>query len=179
MAPQNRGRKSHGRAGPLELIWLSAFAVVLMVTLRPCFQARWLSALVPLATLGLYYATAQQDELTQLEILVAFPLYLVAWLSLKALEIEGGRPAARMILLFFLSGICAAVATLFKLLLAPIPVAFWLIASFYLFRIGRVSLPGLVFQVWVPVAAGVVLPFAAVLLWFWHIGALRELLWTA
>ncbi len=163
----------------LELIWLSAFAVVLMVTLRPCFQARWLSALVPLATLGLYYATAQQDELTQLEILVAFPLYLVAWLSLQALETGGARPAVRIMLLLFLSGLCAAVATLFKLLLAPIPVAFWLIASFYLLRNGRVSWPGLVFQVWVPVAAGVVLPFAAVLLWFWQIGALRELLWTA
>lgn len=170
----------------LELIWLSIFALVLMITLRPCFQARWLSALVPLATLGLYYATAMQDELTQLEILVAFPLYLVAWLSLRALETSdrtegasGASSAVRMALLFFVSGLCAAVATLFKLLLAPIPVAFWLIASFYLLRGGGVSLLGLLFRVWVPVAIGVILPFIAVLLWFWQIGALRELLWTA
>lgn len=170
----------------LELIWLSVFAIVLMVTLRSSLQARWLSALAPLATLGLYYATAQQDELTQLEILVALPLYLVAWSSLQAVVSEekpGGKAeaslAGRMVLLFFFSGLCAAVATLFKLLLAPIAVAFWLIASFYLLRDGRTSLPGLIVRVWIPVAAGVILPFVAVVLWFWQIGALRELLWTA
>ena len=170
----------------LELIWMSAFAVVLMITMRPCFQARWLSALVPLATIGLYYATALQDELTQLEILVAFPLYLVAWSALRALDPPGGAKepegevqANRMVLLFFFSGLCAGFATIFKLLLAPIPVAFWLIASFYLFREHRLSLAVLVVRVWMPVAIGVILPLGAVVLWFWQIGALKELLWTA
>ncbi|WP_282607186.1 glycosyltransferase family 39 protein [Pelagibius sp. Alg239-R121] len=170
----------------LELIWFAVFAVILMVTLRPYFQARWLSAVVPLATIGVYYATALEDELTQLEILVAFPLYLTAWSALQALEpskregtSENEISGKRMVLLFFFSGLTAAVATLFKLLLAPIAVAFWLIASFYLLREHKVSLIGLLLRVWTPVAVGVVLPFCAVVFWFWQHSALQELFWTS
>jgi hypothetical protein len=161
----------------LELIWMMAFAVVLMVTLRPYLKAPWLSALAPLATIGIYYATAGEYELTQLEMMVAFPLYLSGWCALCAVEIPSS--GKRLALLFFLSGLFAAVATLFKLLLAPIPVAFWLVASFYLFRTQRLALVGLVAQVWLPVAVGVALPFCGTLFWFWQAGALQELLWTA
>lgn len=163
-----------------ELIWMGVLALVLMITLRPYLQARWLSALAPVATIGVYYATAREDELTQLEMLVALPLYLTAWCALRALQRSRNQPAAKpMALLFFASGLTAALATLFKLLLAPIPVAFWLIASVYLLRDGRADLSGLALRLWLPVALGVTFPFAGVTLWFWQAGALPELLWTA
>lgn len=163
-----------------ELIWMGGLALVLMVTLRPYLQARWLSALVPVATVGVYYATAREDELTQLEMLVALPLYLTAWCALNAIQGASGPPAARrMALLFFASGLAAALATLFKLLLAPIPVAFWLIASAYLLRDGKAGLSGLALRLWLPAALGVIVPFAGVTFWFWQAGALQELLWTA
>ncbi len=169
----------------LELLWMLVFAAVLMRTLRPYLYAGWLSSLAPVATIGIYYATAREDELTQLEMLVALPLYLVAWCSLQALKTRTGAKdeakadPKRMAALFFASGLAAAIATLFKLLLAPIPVAFWIIASSYLIRERRITLPGLIGVLWLPVAAGVILPFAAVVLWFWQAGALQELLWTA
>ena len=164
----------------LEVIWMMAFAVVLMITLRPYLQAPWLSALAPAATIGVYYATAGEFELTQLEMIVAFPLYVTAWCALRAIALAKAGPApARMALLFFLGGLFAGLATLFKLLLAPIPVAFWLIASIYLLAGRRIALPGLVACLWIPVAAGVILPLSATVLWFWQAGALQELLWTS
>lgn len=164
----------------LELIWMMAFSVILMITLRPYFQAPWLTALAPLATVGVYYAGAGEYELTQLEMMVALPLYLTAWCSLRAIKLaEAQSLPGIMVLLFFLSGLFAALAALFKLLLAVIPIAVWLLASFFLFRTRGITLVGLVTKFWIPAAIGVVLPLAATLFWFWQAGALQELLWTS
>ena len=160
-----------------ELIWMLAFAVLLMATLRPHLQAPWRSALVPAASIGVYYATVGEHELTQLEMLVGLPLYVCAWCALHAVG-QAVTPA-RMALLFFLAGLAAGLATLFKLLLAPIPVALWLVASVYLLKDRKTTLLGLLPRLWLPAAAGVALPIAAVVFWFWQAGALRELLWTA
>lgn len=163
-----------------ELIWMMLFSLVLMVSLRPYFQAPWLTALAPLATVGVYYASAGEYELTQLEMMVALPLYLTAWCSLRAMRLsETQASPGAVVLLFFLSGLFAALAALFKLLLAVIPIAFWLLASFLLFRARGITLLGLVTKFWIPAAAGVVLPLAATLFWFWQAGAFQELLWTS
>lgn len=163
----------------LELLWMMLFSLILMVTLRPYFQAPWLTALAPLATVGLYYAGAGEYELTQLEMMVALPLYLTAWCSLRAIKQAEAQSAPGVIVfLFFLSGLFAALAALFKLLLAVIPVAFWLLASFLLFRTRGITLLGLVTKFWIPAAVGVVLPLAATLFWFWQAGAVQEMLWT-
>lgn len=166
----------------LELIWMLTFAAVLMVTLRPYLQAPWLSALAPAATIGVYYATVGEHELTQLEMMVGFPLYLTAWTALQAIRSavkEERAPAFRLAALFFLGGLCAGTATLFKLLLAPIAMAFWLVASAYLVMGRRVSLAGLLGVLWVPAGLGAMLPVTAIVLWFWQASALQELLWTA
>lgn len=164
----------------LELIWMMAFAVVLMITLRPYLRAPWLSALAPAATIGVYYATAGEFELTQLEMIVAFPLYLSAWCALRALDLTKDGPSAKvMVTLFFFSGFFAGTAALFKLLLAPIPVAFWLMASAFLLLERRAKLLNLAARLWLPVALGVALPLGAVVFWFWQAGTLQELLWTS
>ncbi|TQV77677.1 glycosyltransferase family 39 protein [Denitrobaculum tricleocarpae] len=164
----------------LELIWMMVFALVLMITLRPHLKAPWLSALAPLATIGVYYAGVTEYELTQLEMIVAFPLYLTAWCCLHAVTLAETRSSPwGIVLLFFLSGCFAALAVFFKLLLAVIPITFWLLASFFLFRGRALTLVGLATRFWIPGAVGVALPLAATLFWFWQAGALQELLWTS
>ena len=63
-----------------ELGYLLLFSALLMWTLRPTFATPWFSCLVPIATVGAYYVVAKSWHQTQLEMLVAFPLYLSLWL---------------------------------------------------------------------------------------------------
>lgn len=164
----------------LELIWMLAFSAVMMIILRPCLQMPWLSAVAPAATVGIYYATSSEYELTQLEMMVAFPLLLTAFCAVRAIEVTREGPApAKVAMLFFIGGLCAGFATVFKLLLAPIAVVFWLVAAVYLLRARQIGLPGLVLQGALPTAIGVALPLAAVVFWFWREGTLQEMLWTA
>jgi hypothetical protein len=64
-----------------ELLYFLLFAIVMMKILRPYFRHPWLASLVPLSTIGVYYATVDPWLLTQLEIIVAFPILLSLWLS--------------------------------------------------------------------------------------------------
>jgi hypothetical protein len=61
-----------------ELVYWLAFSVFALVTLSPYFTTRWGAALVPVFTIVVYYLYAGLLDLTQIEILVAFPI-LVAW----------------------------------------------------------------------------------------------------
>ena len=64
----------------LELIWMSTFALVLMVALRRYYYFPWLSAVAPVAVISVYYVSSEPFLLTQLEILVALLIFLSAWL---------------------------------------------------------------------------------------------------
>ena len=57
------------------------FSLFLIVTLRGRFERRWVAALAPLFTVGAYYLAAKALNLTQIEVLVAFPLYAAWWFS--------------------------------------------------------------------------------------------------
>ena len=82
----------------------------------------WLSSFVPITTIGSYYGITDSWHLTQLEILVSLPLFLCAWFCWR--EWRGNIRRAGG---WFISGACAAVATIFKLVLAPIPIGIWLV----------------------------------------------------
>jgi hypothetical protein len=69
-----------------ELTYWLAFSVFALVALRPYFTTRWGAALVPVFTIVVYYLYAGLLDLTQIEILVAFPL-LVAWWLLDRTEL--------------------------------------------------------------------------------------------
>lgn len=157
-----------------ELLWLMAFAVLLMITLRGAFRISWLSAFVPVATIGVYYGIVSESELTQLEFLVSFPLFSLALCLLGA----HSHPKA-MMGLYFVSGLLAGVTVLFKLLLAPLCVGLWLVALVYHFRTHSIGIATLVIRAVLPATLGVVLVLGGVVLLYVHWGHLDELLWTA
>ncbi len=158
----------------LELLWMLVFALVLMVTLAREFTVRWAVAGVPVAVIGTYYAASDPFHLTQLEMLVALPVYLSAWLATRTPS--AARPLA---LMQFLSGVCAGVTVTFKIVFAPLFVLFWLVAWYYLWRAGLRDWRRMALCLLAPVSAGVALVIGLVAGWFWYEGALWELYWTA
>lgn len=160
----------------LELIWHCAFAVVLVALLRRYFERHWLSSLVPLTTIGVYYCHTGVWHLTQLEILVGLPLFLVVWFSTT---IDSARP--RRPLHYALAGICAAVVLVFKLILAPLVAAFWLLGAAVEWRAGRVGVTQAIFGRVLPAVIGLAATLAVILGVCALAGliGLRELVWTS
>lgn len=154
----------------LELLWQVAFAAVLLVTLKPRLSPG-AAALLPLLTVGLTWAASGPWHLTQVELLVGFPLYLVLFFALRAGDSDGRARHA------FLSGLCAAVVAMFKLVLLPVVAAIWLVALFEAWRARR-PVGELVGEYVVPALGGLLLPWAAGLVMWWHAGLLPTLRWT-
>jgi hypothetical protein len=102
-----------------ELVYWLGFSVFALVALRPYFTTPWGAPLVPVFTVVVYYLSAGALELTQVEILVAFPI-LVAWWLIDRTDPgtrEGlGRYAA--------AGLAAAAVILLKHLYLVIVLAF-------------------------------------------------------
>jgi hypothetical protein len=67
-----------------ELAYWLAFSVFAIGVLRPYFTTRWGAPLVPVFTAVVYYLYAEPLDLTQIEILVAFPLLVAWWLVDRA-----------------------------------------------------------------------------------------------
>ncbi|HEX6013381.1 MAG TPA: hypothetical protein VFY87_16590, partial [Geminicoccaceae bacterium] len=105
--------------------------------------------------------------------LVPLPLFACLWLSSYSWSAARTCKAAH-----FASGCCAAIAAVFKLILMPIPVTFWLAsAAWAIAREGRP--PGTVLRdQLLPATTGVVVVFGAVTAYFAMLGALPEFLWT-
>ena len=102
-----------------ELVYWLAFSVFALATLSPYFTTRWGAALVPVFTVVVYYLYAGLLDLTQVEILVAFPL-LVAWFL-----IDQGDPGSRTGLTrYAAAGLAAAAVVLLKHLYLLIILAF-------------------------------------------------------
>ncbi len=107
----------------VELAYMLALAVVLLITLRGPAGSPGMARLAAILTVGYYYAVSGSNHLTQVEGLVAFPLFLCMWWALGATDRPGGA-AWRL----FLSGVAGGVTVVFKLILLPIPAGFWLLA---------------------------------------------------
>ncbi len=158
----------------LELIWMSTFALVLMVTLRRYYCFPWLSAVAPIAVISVYYVSSEPFLLTQLEILVGLPIFLSAWLVTRP---PSSTKAQRW--LAFASGVCAGIAVVFKLLFAPLFVVFWLVTSFHVYSTQSLPIRSIIKNIWIPVSVGVAVVLGIVVGKFWIDGALDELIWTA
>lgn len=156
-----------------ELLWQLVFAVVIVVALRPLLRYRWLAPLAPLAILASYWVFCAPHQQTQLEILVGLPLFVVAWISTIRWQ-----STATCCLGFLAAGMAAGVATLFKHLLAPIPVAFMIAATAGALRstglAGTAQMPRgrVVLLMWLPFACGVVFVWGLTAAAFWRLDAI-------
>jgi hypothetical protein len=154
----------------LELLWMMAFALTLLATLRRRWGPGPAATLAPLFVVGAFYAGATDYYLTQVEGLVGFPLYLTLWFATRGADEEPRAWRA------FASGLCGAVVLLFKLVFLPLVGVFWLLALVDVAR--RSGLARALAVVALPVALGFFLPIAAVLVFFVRLDVLGTLLWT-
>jgi hypothetical protein len=102
----------------LELIWFLALALLIVVSMRPRFALACMGELCALFTVGVYLTVCRTWHLTQLEGLVALPLF--AGLILAVPTTPGATAGKAR---WFGFGIAAGVVAVFKLLLLAIPIA--------------------------------------------------------
>lgn len=158
----------------LELGWMLGLAVLMMVLLRGYFRHRWLSAAAPAAAIVPYYVFAEPYSQTQVEIMVALPLFVTAWSLWRAAENEHRRVG-----LALLAGLAAGFATAFKHVLAPIPVGFVLIATLFMLRRPRTQpVFAALGSLWLPFALGVIVVWGAISLGFLIHGGFADFFWT-
>jgi hypothetical protein len=102
-----------------ELAYWFAFSLFALVALRPYFTTRWGAPLVPVFTVVSYYLYGELPDLTQIEILVAFPILVAWWL------IDQAHPGTRTgVRRYAAAGLAAAAVVLLKHLYILIILAF-------------------------------------------------------
>jgi hypothetical protein len=93
----------------LELFYWLAFSILVLLAFPRYFTQRWGAPLVLVFTVVVYYLYADVLDLTQIEILVAFPILLAWWL------IDGAPPVNRRALWrYAAAGLAAAAIVLLK-----------------------------------------------------------------
>jgi Dolichyl-phosphate-mannose-protein mannosyltransferase len=154
----------------LELLYWLAFSIFCVRALRPYFDAPWAPALVPIATVAVYYMYASILDLTQIEILVAFPILLAWWLVDRSRPDEAG--AVRR---FAAAGCAAAFIVLLKY--PYVLIAFAMIGS-ALFRRWRRAPWADVRRSMIGFAVGLMVPIALTTSYFAVHGQLGRIWWA-
>ncbi len=160
-------------AHAFELLYLTAFSIVLMKTMKKYYRQAWLASLAPLFTVGIYYGVAGISQLGQVEGLVSFPMFLCLWFAYTASQ-EAQFRGAR----FFVSGLMGGIALIFKLMFAPIVLAFWVttLGSMMLGE-GRRAIKSVAVN-GAAVFAGVFIPLSVMFAYFARAGALDVVYYT-
>jgi len=157
-----------------EMLWWGGFSIFSFVMLRQYFDNKFLSAAVPLVTLTVYYAHLIPWVATQVEILVGFPILVCVLFLARSYGSSSGAAWG-----FGLAGVLAGVTVAFKLALAPMFIAFVLVATVEQVRIAR---PDNAFKfiagLWFGFTLGVALVLSATALAFLAIGVLDQFIWT-
>jgi hypothetical protein len=106
-----------------ELFYWLLFSIILLWYLEKFrfFSNKNLNYFVPIMIVGTYYSFVQLKAMTQLEVLVNFPLMMVV--ISNTLFQQGKR---RRLLWLLVSGIFGGIVIFFKLILAPVLLALWL-----------------------------------------------------
>jgi hypothetical protein len=154
----------------LELLYWLAFSIFCLRALRPYFDAPWAPALVPIATIAVYYMYADLLDLTQIEILVAFPILLAWWLVDRSRPDEAG--AVRR---FTAAGCAAAFIVLLKY--PYVLIAFAMIGS-VLFRRWRRAPRARARRSMIGFALGLLVPVMLATIYFVVYGQLGRIWWA-
>jgi len=163
----------------LELIWFTAFAALLLTSLRRWFDNRWGAAVATLLIVGFYWAVTEDWHQTQPEGLVVFPFFVSVWFANEAARrgksAAGGSGAFPF---WVIAGFANGVVGTFKLLLVVLPAICWAMALLSRWRDPR---PGRLRDVLLGkagLALGFVIPLAAMVLALQAHGVMREA-WAA
>ena len=157
----------------LEALWLMAAAWFAYRVGRQAIGDGLLALLIPLLTAGTYFVAVGAWHMTQPDGLLTTPVAGVAW----ALSDRDFLKSERTRL--FVAGAFASVAAIFKFSVLILPLA--MVATVYVLlgrevdanRTNRCLARELL-----TFLAGLLVPLAAVVIWFWLHGALSELIWT-
>lgn len=106
-----------------ELVYWLVFSVVLLATMGRVIKNSVFAALLPVLSVGTYYAISGSQQLTQVEALAAFPIFVSMWLAYRAPD------SAKPFLMYVGSGLAGGVAITFKLLFLVLLIPFWLQAG--------------------------------------------------
>lgn len=158
----------------LEWLWLASAALMLRWAARATFTNAWAAELVPLVTIGLYYWCAGSWQLTQVEILVATPLA-----GCLLASVLGSRSTGRAPWTHAAFGFCASVVIAFKLVLAVMPIAFWLV--WVGFRLGThpVRMRSVLRDMLAPALFGAAVPMALFVFHLMRNGTWDSFVWAA
>jgi hypothetical protein len=154
-----------------ELLYWLAFSAFAMGALRSYFPSRWAPPLVPLFSVAVYYLYAGLLDLTQIEILVGFPLLLAWWLLDQAdPRTAGGRKR------YAAAGLVAAAVVLLKHLYLLIVLAFVAQAAVRSWR-RDASIADFQGALW-RLVIGLAAPLLVVFLYFVVLGQLGRVWWA-
>jgi hypothetical protein len=157
-----------------ELIYMLIFSLILLIALKDQFDNPAIASVVPLFTVGMYYAVSGDWHLTQPESVMAPPAFLSLWFGLKSLQSRGGH----RILWLFLSGLMAGLVLIFKLLFLLIVAGFWVTLVYKAVLLKDRRPVATLFNIALPLGAGVAVPLLLMFGHFAYAGVLNLVIWT-
>lgn len=138
-----------------ELLYWLLFSIILLWYFEKfrIFSNKILNYFVPVMIVGTYYAFVHLKAMTQLEVLVNFPLMMVV-ISNTLYQHEKNR----RLLWLLVSGISGGIVIFFKLILAPVLLALWLFPfirelktnNFFKVSLRFLLLPAGMLVTWIP-----------------------------
>jgi hypothetical protein len=155
-----------------ELLYMALFSLVLMKTLKGYYTNPSMVGLVPLLTVGTYYGVSEPWHLTQVEVLVGFPMFLSLWFASEP------SSSARFQTRFFLSGVMGGIVLLFKLMFLPMIAAFWFTTLINATLSKREAFLSTLIRIGVPVVLGMAVPLLIVVGYFASNNTVGLLYWT-
>lgn len=154
-----------------EMVWNIGFAILVIIIGRRHFGSPWVASLAPFF-LVIQYVYTSASEQTQVETLVAFPIFASVLLGARAAE-GGGTDVA----LALIAGICAGIAAAFKIPFALICTVVHAYVVVCAWRSGRPR-RAVVLRLALPWMAGASLVWLVLLGYFASRGAAAGLLLT-
>jgi hypothetical protein len=156
-----------------ELLYMVVFAMVLLVTLKDLFANRGIASLIPLLTVGVYYAIAGDWHLTQPESVVGFPIFLSLWFAFKSLQ-----PGRHQTLWLFMSGFMGGVVLVFKFIFGLILAGFWLTLVWRAVMKHEGDRVATLLKTALSVGFGALVPLLIMFAHLTYVGAIDSALWT-